>query len=59
VFDAPVYKTYGALIADGKFDPTGFAAPLGQKEIRLALPAADSLRVSMPIANIVHDRFLT
>jgi 3-hydroxyisobutyrate dehydrogenase-like beta-hydroxyacid dehydrogenase len=59
LFDAPVYKTYGALIAGGKFEPAGFAAPLGQKDIRLAMAAADSLGVSMPIANILHDRFLT
>jgi 3-hydroxyisobutyrate dehydrogenase-like beta-hydroxyacid dehydrogenase len=59
LFDAPVYKIYGALIAGGKFEPAGFAAPLGQKDIRLALAAADSLGVPMPIANILHDRFLT
>ena len=59
LFDAPVYKTYGNLIADGKFEPAGFAAPLGQKDIRLALAAADSLGVPMPIANILRDRFLT
>jgi 3-hydroxyisobutyrate dehydrogenase-like beta-hydroxyacid dehydrogenase len=59
LFDAPVYKTYGALIAGAKFEPAGFAAPLGQKDIRLALAAADSLGVPMPIANILHNRFLT
>jgi 3-hydroxyisobutyrate dehydrogenase-like beta-hydroxyacid dehydrogenase len=26
LFDAPVYKTYGGLIADGRFFPPGFAA---------------------------------
>jgi 3-hydroxyisobutyrate dehydrogenase-like beta-hydroxyacid dehydrogenase len=59
LFDAPAYKIYGALIAGGKFEPAGFAAPLGQKDIRLALAAADSLGVPMPIANILHNRFLT
>src|SRR6266850_4006586 len=28
LFDAPVYRTYGGLIADGQFEPAGFAAPL-------------------------------
>ncbi|HTJ89330.1 MAG TPA: NAD(P)-dependent oxidoreductase [Acidocella sp.] len=59
LFNAPVYKTYGALIADQKFSPAGFAAPLGQKDIRLALTAADELRVPMPLASLLRDRFLT
>src|SRR5436190_20776360 len=59
LFGAPVYKTYGALIADGKFEPAGFAAPLGQKDIQLVLAAAEELRVPLPIANLLRDRFLT
>jgi len=58
LFDAPVYKIYGALIASGKFAPAGFAAPLGQKDIRLALAAAEDLRVPMPLASLLRDRFL-
>ena len=59
LFTAPVYKTYGGLIAEGKFEPAGFAAPLGYKDIRLTLAAADSLRVPMPVASLLRDRFLT
>jgi 3-hydroxyisobutyrate dehydrogenase-like beta-hydroxyacid dehydrogenase len=59
LFSAPVYKTYGALIADQKFSPAGFAAPLGQKDIRLALSAAEALSVPMPLASLLRDRFLT
>ena len=59
LFDAPVYKTYGGLIADGKFEPAGFAAPLGHKDIRLTLAAAEDLRVPMPLASLLRDRFLT
>jgi 3-hydroxyisobutyrate dehydrogenase-like beta-hydroxyacid dehydrogenase len=59
LFGAPIYKTYGALLADGKFEPAGFAAPLGQKDIRLVLAAAEDLRVPMPIASLLRDRFLT
>ncbi len=58
LFDAPVYKTYGGLIAEGRFQPAGFAAPLGQKDIRLVLSAADDLRVPMPVASLLRDRFL-
>ncbi len=59
LFGAPVYSTYGRLIAEGKFEPAGFAAPLGHKDIGLGLAAADSLRVPMPLASLLHDRFLT
>ncbi len=59
LFDAPIYKTYGGLIASGRFQPAGFAAPLGQKDIRLVLAAADDLGVPMPVANLLRDRFLT
>ena len=59
LFGAPVYKTYGTLLADRKFDPAGFAAPLGYKDIRLALAAAEDLRVPLPIASLLRDRFLT
>jgi 3-hydroxyisobutyrate dehydrogenase-like beta-hydroxyacid dehydrogenase len=58
VFNTPSYQTYGGLIADGKFEPAAFAAPLGYKDIRLALAAAETLRVPMPLASLLHDRFL-
>jgi 3-hydroxyisobutyrate dehydrogenase-like beta-hydroxyacid dehydrogenase len=59
LFAAPVYKTYGNLIAGNKFEPAGFAAPLGQKDIRLTLAAAENLNVPMPVASLLRDRFLT
>lgn len=59
LFNAPVYRTYGGLIAERKFQPPGFAAPLAQKDIRLALAAAENLRVPMPLASLIRDRFLT
>jgi 3-hydroxyisobutyrate dehydrogenase-like beta-hydroxyacid dehydrogenase len=59
LFDAPIYKTYGELIVGGRFAPAGFAAQLGQKDIRLALAAAERLRVPMPLGSLLRDRFLT
>ena len=59
LFNAPVYKTYGGLIAGGRFEPAGFAAPLGHKDIRLTLAAAEDLRVPLPLASLLRDRFLT
>lgn len=59
IFPAPAYKTYGGLIADNQFEPAGFAAPLGLKDIRLTLAAAEALRVPLPIGGLLQDRFLT
>ena len=59
LFTAPVYRTYGGQIVDEKFEPAGFAAPLGAKDIRIGLAAADGLRVPMPLASLLHDRLLT
>jgi 3-hydroxyisobutyrate dehydrogenase-like beta-hydroxyacid dehydrogenase len=58
IFPAPAYKTYGGLIADNNFKPAKFAAPLGFKDIRLTLAAAESLRVPMPLGSLLHDRFV-
>jgi 3-hydroxyisobutyrate dehydrogenase-like beta-hydroxyacid dehydrogenase len=58
LFAAPVYKTYGGLIADKKFTPPGFAAHLGLKDVRLALAAGEGLRVPLPLASLIRDRFL-
>jgi len=58
LFSATVYKTYGDLIVQEKFEPAGFAVPLGHKDIRLVLAAGEELRVPMPLANILRDRLL-
>jgi 3-hydroxyisobutyrate dehydrogenase-like beta-hydroxyacid dehydrogenase len=59
LFTCEVFTKYGGLIANEKFQPTGFAASLGQKDIRLTLAAAETLRVPMPLASLVHDRLQT
>jgi 3-hydroxyisobutyrate dehydrogenase-like beta-hydroxyacid dehydrogenase len=58
IFPAPAYRIYGSLIADGSFEPAAFAAPLGYKDIQLGLAAAETLRVPMPMASLLRDRFL-
>lgn len=55
LFSAPVYKTYGGLIADERYEPAGFRMRLGLKDVRLMQAAADSAEVSMPILSVVHD----
>ncbi len=58
LFSAPVYKNYGAMIAADKFEPVGFKMPLGFKDNRLVLAAAEEVSVPMPMASLVHDRFV-
>ena len=59
LFAAPVYRTYGELIAEQSYEPAGFAMPLGLKDIRSALAAADAKGVPMPVASLLRDQFLS
>jgi 3-hydroxyisobutyrate dehydrogenase-like beta-hydroxyacid dehydrogenase len=58
LFTAPVYRNYGSMIASDKFEPAGFKLPLGLKDNRLLLAAAEEAAVPMPMASLVHDRFV-
>ena len=58
LFDAPVYKTYGGIIAGKRYTPAGFAAPLGLKDMKLVGAAADTLRVPMPVLSVLRDHLL-
>jgi 3-hydroxyisobutyrate dehydrogenase-like beta-hydroxyacid dehydrogenase len=58
LFNAPIYKTYGGIIASEKFEPAGFKLPLGLKDNRLLLAAAEENAVAMPMASLIRDRFL-
>ncbi|HWF28694.1 MAG TPA: NAD(P)-dependent oxidoreductase [Mycobacterium sp.] len=59
LFAAPAYQVYGGLIARREFEPAGFAATLGLKDVRLVLAAAERLQVPLPVASLLRDRFLT
>jgi 3-hydroxyisobutyrate dehydrogenase-like beta-hydroxyacid dehydrogenase len=59
LFGAPAYQTYGPRIIEENFSPAGFKMPLGLKDIRLVLEAAETLNAPMPFANVVRDRFLS
>jgi 3-hydroxyisobutyrate dehydrogenase-like beta-hydroxyacid dehydrogenase len=58
LFDAPVYRTYGNIIAHDRFKPAGFAAPLGLKDMRLVGQSAETLRVPMPLLGVLRDHLL-
>jgi 3-hydroxyisobutyrate dehydrogenase-like beta-hydroxyacid dehydrogenase len=58
LFAAPVYKTYGGIIADEKYKPAGFKIRLGLKDMRLAIAAAEGVDAALPIASMIHDHML-
>jgi 3-hydroxyisobutyrate dehydrogenase-like beta-hydroxyacid dehydrogenase len=55
LFGAPVYQTYGEILTEGRFQPAGFRAPLGLKDMRLAGQAAEQLRAPMPFLGVIRD----
>ncbi|MGD1077978.1 MAG: NAD(P)-dependent oxidoreductase [Candidatus Sulfotelmatobacter sp.] len=59
LFAAPIVQNYGGMIAKGQFEPVGFKLPLGFKDNRLVLAAAEEAAVPMPMASLIHDRFVT
>jgi 3-hydroxyisobutyrate dehydrogenase-like beta-hydroxyacid dehydrogenase len=58
LFSAPVYETYGELILDERYQPPGFTMPLGLKDIRGLLEAAEAKNVPMPVASLLRDHFI-
>ncbi len=59
LFGSPVYKNYGQIVADEKYEPAGFALKLGLKDVRQALEAAQDLGVPMPFASVIRDHFIS
>jgi 3-hydroxyisobutyrate dehydrogenase-like beta-hydroxyacid dehydrogenase len=58
LFATPIFQTYGGMIAKDQFEPAGFKLPLGFKDNRLVLAAAEDAAAPMPIASLIHDRFV-
>ena len=58
LFAAPAYKTYGQFIVEGRFEPAAFKLPLGLKDVRLALAAAETVEAPMPLASLLRDTFI-
>jgi 3-hydroxyisobutyrate dehydrogenase-like beta-hydroxyacid dehydrogenase len=58
LFPGPVYQGYGRLIAAGRFEPAGFKARLGLKDVRLALAAAEAVMTPMPVGSLIRDSML-
>jgi 3-hydroxyisobutyrate dehydrogenase-like beta-hydroxyacid dehydrogenase len=58
LFAAPVYKTYGGIIADERYSPPGFKMRLGLKDAKLAIAAAEAVDVALPFASVIRDHML-
>ena len=58
IFPGPVYQGYGRVIAESRFEPAGFKARLGLKDVRLALGAAEAVNAPMPFGSLVRDSML-
>lgn len=58
LFPGPVYQGYGRLIAERRFEPAGFKARLGLKDVRLALAAAEAATTPMPLGSLIRDSML-
>jgi 3-hydroxyisobutyrate dehydrogenase-like beta-hydroxyacid dehydrogenase len=54
LFAAPIYKIYGAMIAERRYTPPGFAAELGLKDVRLVQDAAEAKGLSLPLADLAE-----
>ncbi len=58
LFGSPIYQTYGDILLHERFEPAGFAAPLGLKDMNLVDSAALSSRVPMPFLGVLRAQLL-
>jgi len=56
-FQSPVYKNYGNIMNERRFDPAGFKLKLGLKDVRLALAAAENVGAQLPLGETIRDHF--
>ncbi|GAB3224623.1 NAD(P)-dependent oxidoreductase [Hymenobacter seoulensis] len=59
LFNVPIYKSYGKLIAERNYQPVGAPPAIIRKDLRLVLDEARTHIVPMPFANIIHDHLST
>lgn len=56
---SPLHGGYANQIADRKFAPAGFRLTLGLKDINLIMQAAAVSGTPMPLASLLHDRWVS
>ena len=55
---SPLHSGYASIMAEGRFDPPGFRLALGMKDINLILETAAASVTPLPLASVLHDRWL-
>jgi 3-hydroxyisobutyrate dehydrogenase-like beta-hydroxyacid dehydrogenase len=58
LFNVPVYRGYGDMIAKRQYEPPGFDLVLGMKDVRLALMAGEETNVPLPFVSVLRDSFM-
>lgn len=58
LFACPVYRNYGGMIAERRYEPAAFRLRLGLKDVGLALSAGQSRQVPLPFASVLRDNLL-
>jgi 3-hydroxyisobutyrate dehydrogenase-like beta-hydroxyacid dehydrogenase len=59
LFNLPIYKGYGKLVAERHYQPIGAAPAIIRKDLRLVLDESRTHTVPMPFANIIFDNLST
>src|SRR6476661_4377095 len=59
VFNAPIYKNYGTLIAKQQYQPVGMRSTLGFKDAKLASKIAMDVEMPAPLLSLVYNRLLS
>ena len=59
LFAAPIFQNYGRIVAQHAYEPAAFRLPLGLKDINLTLKTASDVNVSMPMADLIRNRFIS
>jgi len=62
IFDCLIYRGYGQRVSERDHVPypdAHFALALGHKDLNLILECANNSRAPMPVASLLHERFLT
>ncbi|ALD21072.1 NAD(P)-dependent oxidoreductase [Hymenobacter sp. DG25A] len=59
IFNSPIYKSYGHMVATEDYKPLGAAPHILRKDLDLVMQEAQDHGVPMPIANIVLNHLTT
>ena len=55
---SPLHHSYASIMAEERFEPAGFRLALGLKDINLILGTAATSVTPLPLASLLHDRWI-